>query len=59
MSQSSLPHWWPVAAIVLALVACAGLYIFIKIEHLLFRLAGGFVTLLLLAGAAWWLFLRH
>ena len=59
MSQVSLPNWWPIAAILLALVAFAGLYIFIKIEKLLFKLAGGFVMLLVLAGAAWWFFLRH
>ncbi len=59
MSQASLPHWWPIVAIVLALVAFAGLYIFIKIEKLLFKLAGGFIMLLLLAGAVWWFFLRN
>lgn len=59
MSSASLPHWWPIAAAILALVAFTGLYIFIKIEKLLFKLAGGFIALLLLAGAVWWFFLRH
>ena len=59
MSQVSLPNWWPIAAILLALVAFAGLYIFIKIEKLLFKLAGGFIALLVLAGAVWWFFLRR
>ncbi len=59
MSQASLPHWWPIAAVILAFVACVGLYLFIKIEKLLFKLAGGFVALLLLAGAVWWFFLRR
>ena len=59
MTQDQLPHWWPIAAAVLTLVAIAGLYIFIKIEKLLFKLAGGFIALLVLAGAVWWFFLRR
>ena len=45
--------------LVLALLAIAALYVFIKIEHFLFKLAGGFFLLLLVAAAAWWFFLRH
>jgi hypothetical protein len=59
MTQTSLSHWWPIAAAVLVLVVLAGLYLFIKLELLLFKLIGGVVGLLLLAGAAWWFCLRH
>jgi uncharacterized membrane protein YobD (UPF0266 family) len=45
--------------IVLVLLAILALYVFIKVEHFLFKLAGGFFALLLLAAAGWWFFLRH
>ena len=48
-----------IGVIVLILTAIAALYVFIKIEHFLIRLAGGFFGLVLIAVGIWWFFLRH
>ena len=34
-------------------------YVFIKIEHFIFRIVSGFIGIVLLAAAAWWFLLRH
>ena len=48
-----------VGIVVLVFLAIAALYVFIKVEHFLLRLVGGFFALALLAAGAWWFFLRH
>ena len=44
---------------VLILFVIAALWVLIKIEHFVVKMAGGFVGLVLIAAGVWWFFLRH
>ena len=44
---------------VLILFVIAALWVFIKIEHFIVKMAGGFIGLVLIAAGVWWFFLRH
>ena len=52
-------HLSVLAIILLVVTGIIALYVFIKIEHFLLRLAGGLIGLLLIAAGVWWFFLRR
>ena len=48
-----------IGLIVLILLVIAALWVFIKIEHFIFKMAGGFIGLVAIAAGVWWFFLRR
>ena len=44
---------------VLILFVIAALWVFLKIEHFIVKMAGGFIGLVLIAVGVWWFFLRR
>jgi hypothetical protein len=45
--------------VVIAVVGVVALFLAIKIGHFILRLVFGLIGLAVIAGAVWWLFLKH